>query len=778
MKLVKGCIPLIVVTLVLQTPFSYGQAVFGPVEQSPQFVVGPTSPTTNTGGAVFGPGPSTEGTSSSGPLYVGPIRISETEYVEKLFHLVSIPFAGAEIIMNQCKPAGGGLPDSLSSFASASKGFITAELERDALIKQRTGLLEKVATDLAAKKDAELHVEAIRLQLDTMNINLDAVTGSSLFQRDKSQKLATETAGIPQLEKLAVKILAAIAMNQKDHKDMVDNYIKLTEGITESGKIAAEACKRKKKVEECTVCEGGGCAENTDVQTCTTVEKDDPVPGSCEMSALLPPYANGPVKEYADLYLKPKMASTELNNGMKKLEEAMKTMVTSFPKSNDPQYDWTSPLLQHEKMADTRKKYGVLCPSYDSKGESKEKSDMDNTAANFLLPLGVGGELGKKAGQIMNANWNVADQVIGQPGNRAEAFTLALKFINEMIKIENSRVQMKLAEYDALKAALAKLVPSMSGGKSVTPCGGPVVGPTPPNPACQTSGSAGGASGGGGSAGGSTAGASGGATSGSTSGGGSGAVASSGTSTGNGKLNSNVGATSANGGALADLPDNEIIRRNADKTRYTTSGDSAPPEITFAAASGDFAVGPLSAANSAIAKSLTGQIKDTTASLNRTIKDSAQSKSGTLASTSNSNFGNVAKFGEEYVASGKEIASVDDYKAFARAISGASVSSNGNVSAAEKIMRTTSRDLGYSFGGKGAQTNGGHTYSSTTSSGSSNNVVAAKGPSPAEATDDESSPQKWQKRAQPIELFDNISNAYKKHGRSKLGLDEIRGENE
>lgn len=776
MKLVKGCIPLIVATLVLQTPFSYGQAVFGPVDSGSQFVVGPAPAPSNTPQLGLATGSESGNTK---PLYVGPIRITETEYVEKLFHLVSIPYAGMEIIQNSCKSPGGGLPESLSSFATASKGFIQAELERDALVKQRTGILQKVSDELIAKKDSAVHLEYLNFQLETMNMNFDAIKGAGAFKLDNSQKLAQESAGLPQLEKYSVKILASIAQNQKDHKDMVDTYVQLLDGIKASGEIAAAACKRKKKVEECSVCEGGGCSQNEEVRTCTIVEKDDPVPGSCEMSALLPPYQNGPVNEYKVLYTTPVMASKALNEGMEKVETQMKTMVDGFPKSNDPEYDWTSPLLVHEKMAQKRKKYGVICPSFDSEEKSEKNTEMNKTAADFMLPLGVGGELGKKAGEMMNANWNVADGVIGQPGNRAEAFSLALKFISEMMQIENSRYQMKLAEYEALQNAIAKLKPQMTGGKAVAECGQPVFGGSAPNPACQNgSGSSGSGAAGGSGAGKVT-----------TPSSGSSAVASGDASSGNKTKLNNVTAKSATGGNLEELPDDNSNIKKIAVTKIG-NGDLAPMELSpnntvrfGSVESGEFVVGPLSKQNMAVATSISKDIQDTTAALKRTVSSqSPNGKGASLVSPTNSNFGGVDKFIKGYEQSSQQIASAQDYKEIARAIGGKGSSINSDsLSASQKILRSTARDLGYSFGGKGTYNGGGNNSSSSSSSTSANSgdVIAAKGPTPAEATEEESSGTKgWQKRAQPIELFDNISNAYKKHGRAKLGLDEIRGENE
>jgi hypothetical protein len=120
-------------------------------------------------------------------------------------------------------------------------------LLRDRLINKRTALLKEKSNELIKSNDPKLHIEGLGLQVETINILLDASTGSTYFNVDEEQSWATKTAGIPSFEKLILKAMEATEQNEKDKLDMVQTWESMKSGIKHNVKADEAGCKRIKK---------------------------------------------------------------------------------------------------------------------------------------------------------------------------------------------------------------------------------------------------------------------------------------------------------------------------------------------------------------------------------------------------------------------------------------------------------------------------------------------------------------------------------------------------
>ena len=301
--------------------------------------------------------------------------IAEDKYLAQSLELTSFLWGIAEVGEKLCKPVGEKHPPSLVSWWKVIKNYIAAEKIRDNLMKQRIEIMNGKMEELTGNtaENAALQLKAINYQIELLNISIDSLSGSTLFSMDSKAGESRATARIPWREALLVQAAKSAKENTKENEKIVKVYKQCTEGVNESIAIAQKACERTKEVEECT--EG----ENTGVgaQVCTTKKVPDPVPGSCAMaSSYLPILQRGPLTDLATLYLIVPIPSKQINERGVRLGQYIDKAVSMYPKSDDKNFDWSTPLkpCEEKQLLTTFKDGGIICPSnVDDKAWDKAK---------------------------------------------------------------------------------------------------------------------------------------------------------------------------------------------------------------------------------------------------------------------------------------------------------------------------------------------------------------------------------------------------------------------
>ena len=301
--------------------------------------------------------------------------IAEDKYLAQSLELTSFLWGIAEVGEKLCKPVGEKHPPSLVSWWKVIKNYIAAEKIRDNLMKQRIEIMNGKMEELTGNtaENAALQLKAINYQIELLNISIDSLSGSTLFSMDSKAGESRATARIPWREALLVQAAKSAKENTKENEKIVKVYKQCTEGVNESIAIAQKACERTKDVEECTEGENSGVG----AQVCTTKKVPDPVPGSCAMaSSYLPILQRGPLTDLATLYLTVPIPSKQINERGVRVGQYIDKAVSMYPKSDDKNFDWTSPLkpCQEKQLLTTFKDGGMICPSnVDDKAWDKAK---------------------------------------------------------------------------------------------------------------------------------------------------------------------------------------------------------------------------------------------------------------------------------------------------------------------------------------------------------------------------------------------------------------------
>nr|BDT27908.1 hypothetical protein BHI3_13740 [Bacteriovorax sp. HI3] len=413
-------------------------------------------------GAVFGPGPGgipagcpgSSNTSSSGNI----TEVNEEDYNKKVYELAVVLSGANEIGAKSCKGAGDEMPGSLSNWWGAVKSYASGEIARDKLLNERIAGLEQKMGELTKGDGSTLQVDSIQLQIDTVSASIESVNG--------------ENGRIPLREKLILAALKSTETNSKENTTTMEAYFNLRDkAFASSLEVAKAACERKKKIEKCETDEEGN-------KSCKVVEEKDPVPGCEVVQEQIPVMKAGALQSYGEVYLS-KMQSEALNDRMQMFANYLKDTMAALPRSNDANYDWSSPMeAAFTAMEKARKKSGAKCPDGETALAEVEKNEKSETktelsanakkivggAGAFMEKLGIGGNKDAMKG-YMEA-WKAADAVIGQAANRPEYFDYVTEKANAILEADRMKLQNLLAAKSKLETYLAKLKNALANGTS------------------------------------------------------------------------------------------------------------------------------------------------------------------------------------------------------------------------------------------------------------------------------------------------------------------------
>ena len=313
--------------------------------------------------------------------------LSEGDYSAKTLELTSFLWGISEVGEKLCKPVGETHPVSLVTWWKTIKAYVAAEKTRDALLRDRLTLMNESMNNLISKKEenSDLQLKAIEFQIETLNISIDSMTGSSLFGMDSNGSKVRETARIPWREKLLVAAVKSAEDNVRENDDNVKIYNACVQGVDSSIGVATSACARTKKVTECSTDAEGN-------ETCVEKIVPDPVPGSCEMAqSFLPMLKKGALKDMATLYFIVPIPSKQINERLVRIGDYIDKQVGMYPKSNDPKYDWSSPIerCNNRRLMTTIKNNGIICPANASdKSYDKAATDALGASNDPIMQLG------------------------------------------------------------------------------------------------------------------------------------------------------------------------------------------------------------------------------------------------------------------------------------------------------------------------------------------------------------------------------------------------------
>ena len=309
--------------------------------------------------------------------------MNEETYLAKSLEMTSFMWGITEVGQKLCKPVSGKWVQSLVDWWFFTKNYVAAEKSRDALMRDRIEKLNLYMDEIRSGDKNELQLKAIEFQVQSLNMSIDSIAGSTLFALDNQAAVARATARLPWRENL---LAAAYKASEKNELEDVKNgevYKSCLAGIEGSKSAATAGCARTKKVQECTP---GATADAPAV--CVEVTKPDPVPGSCAMvSSMLPALQGGPLKNLVETYLSVPAPSKTVNGKIINIGEVITATVGGFPVSNDPKYDWTTPLGKCLKpMIDTVKDHGIICPS-DAPATSFDKVAVDKIISTANMKI-------------------------------------------------------------------------------------------------------------------------------------------------------------------------------------------------------------------------------------------------------------------------------------------------------------------------------------------------------------------------------------------------------
>ena len=313
--------------------------------------------------------------------------LSESDYSAKTLELTSFLWGISEVGEKLCKPVGDTHPVSLVTWWKTIKAYVAAEKIRDALLRDRLTLMNESMNNLISRKEenSDLQLKAIEYQIETLNISIDSMTGSSLFGMDSNGSKVRETARIPWREKLLVAAVKSAEDNVRENNDNVKIYNACVQGVDSSISVASSACARTKKVTECSTDEDGN-------ETCVERIVPDPVPGSCEMAqSFLPMLKKGALKDMATLYFIVPIPSKQINERLVRIGDYIDKQVGMYPKSNDPKYDWSSPIerCNNRRLMTTIKNNGIICPANaPDKSYDKAAADALGASNDPIMQLG------------------------------------------------------------------------------------------------------------------------------------------------------------------------------------------------------------------------------------------------------------------------------------------------------------------------------------------------------------------------------------------------------
>lgn len=365
-------------------------------------------------------------------LYAESVPVNKSEYNQKNFELAAIFYGVVEIGGQSCKAAGKSMPKSLEKWWTVVKNY---QQNESALMTKTENDQNELLNELENSKD-NLQFDSLKVQEKSIDIGINAIAGAG--------------GRIPLREDLlkAIAEIKKMIAEEKEKSILSFNNFK-DKAIPDGINIAKKACERTKKEKICTTNESGE-------DNCVESEVKDPVPG-CDVaiknySAILPM-----LEDYKKLFLMTQVPSTELNTKMDEIEKNIQDLINNTPLSNDSNFDWSTNVSnKYLAMQEVRKDQGILCPSSDGesqldrselnkivptknaqKGTSSEK--VANASVNFLNAIGANVD-SNNATSTFSGTWNLADTVIGQPGQRALYFDYIAEKLNDVLVMDDQHL--------------------------------------------------------------------------------------------------------------------------------------------------------------------------------------------------------------------------------------------------------------------------------------------------------------------------------------------------
>ncbi len=380
-----------------------------------------------------------------------------------------------------CKPVGAEFPKSALEWHAEIKMYMQAEKLRDKILKERTDIMQSYSNSANfGGGEAAAQMKAMDLQLDSLNLTIDSLSGSSLFSKDVKASEARASSRIAWRESLLTQALKSLATAADEDLLLVGAYQKCLSAIGTSKGVSEKACERKKIEKKC-----------DEKNNCSDVEVADPVPGSCDMAkSYLPVLTAGPMTDLANIYSFKKIPSQTLNERFVRVNDSMNSLISSYPVSNVKEYDWTSPLMacKEEQLGKLLKSNGVSCTAnalknekqdYDDTGLSLEKvannyglkvdeklqdvdlkilssKKLDEDMKTYFSEFGLNEKDQKEAIAYFNDVWSRDDLSLGQSNNRVNYFDELALVLEESIQEDRIKLaevlaqRQKILEYRAL----------------------------------------------------------------------------------------------------------------------------------------------------------------------------------------------------------------------------------------------------------------------------------------------------------------------------------------
>jgi hypothetical protein len=328
--------------------------------------------------------------------------LSGAEYELSNLTLASSVWGITEIGEKMCKPAGKEFATSLVNWWVVLKNYVEAEKIRNKIHAERIEAVKSSLTTSSAvtvgptvgpatQNNNSIQLQALKSQIELYNVEIDSISGSSLYSGDSKAQASRATSRLAWREAVLAAVYQGIVDSIKEDQKVLKAYAGCLSGVDESMAIATKACEQSTKD-----CDRKKMEKKEDG---TEEEVADPVPGSCEEKVVacemqnqnLPLFRKVSLNDLSELYNGAPIPSKVVNEKLFRVLKFINLQVNVFfPKSVTPSYgDWLPPLNKCtgplEKVV---KDYGVLCPSTASdKDYDKEKFEgigqSDDVIASF-----------------------------------------------------------------------------------------------------------------------------------------------------------------------------------------------------------------------------------------------------------------------------------------------------------------------------------------------------------------------------------------------------------
>jgi len=320
--------------------------------------------------------------------------LSGAEYELSNLTLASSVWGITEIGEKMCKPAGKEFATSLVNWWVVLKNYVEAEKVRNKIHAERIEAVKgslATASNATSKKANEIQLDALKSQIELYNVEIDSISGSSLYSGDTKAQASRATSRLAWREAVLAAVYQGIIDSTKEDQKVLQAYSNCLAGVDESMAIATKACEQATKD-----CDRKKTEEKEDG---TKEEVADPVPGSCEEKKVacemqnqnIPLFKKVSLNDLAVLYNGAPIPSKVVNEKLFRVLKFINLQVNVFfPKSVTPSYgDWLPPLNKcTEPLEKVLKNNGVLCPSTASdKDYDKQKFEgigqSDDVIASF-----------------------------------------------------------------------------------------------------------------------------------------------------------------------------------------------------------------------------------------------------------------------------------------------------------------------------------------------------------------------------------------------------------